>query len=553
VTAHDEIARTGAPHDARAAVDSPKLAVGVLLRSPTVPAWQLATLRDIAESSHSALVVAIVVDDAAAAPAPQSGGLARALSRVLARLDENMVCDVDALAPADARAALGAATLVTHGMSGAADALAPYDLDVLVDLTGDEIMPALAAVARHGVWRVKQPCSSASDASEASFWPVYHRWPVAEAVLERERPGGARTVLARTLPATNPFSLKLNASALGWRAAALVPQALRRLHELGPGGLGEGRRGTPSAAGLDVPRSTPGPAALALYVARNVARRARASAARRFMLDQWILLYRRGEAMSTSAAEFTKLVPPKDRFWADPHLVRRDGRYYAFIEECPFDTGKGHIAVLSMGDDGVWSAPVRVLERDYHLSYPFVFEHQGELYMVPESEANRTIDLYRCVEFPQRWEHVRTLLTHITATDSTLIEHDGRWWLFANVLDTPGASFSDELYIFHSESLAGPWTPHRRNPVVSDARRARPGGRIFEREGRLVRPAQDCSVRYGYAIRLQRIDRLSPEEYEETEVGSILPTWDRRIVATHTLSYTAGLTMIDALQPRLRV
>jgi hypothetical protein len=260
-----------------------------------------------------------------------------------------------------------------------------------------------------------------------------------------------------------------------------------------------------------------------------------------------------GEALSTAPSEFTKIVPPKDRFWADPHLVRRNGRYYAFIEECPFSTGKGRIGVLPIDDDGTWGECTPVLERDYHLSYPFVFEHEGELYMVPESEGNRTVDLYRCADFPGRWEFVTTLMKDIVATDSTLLLRDGRWWLFANVVDTAGASFSEELYLFHSDSLiGGQWKPHRRNPVISDARRARPAGAIIERSGRLFRPAQDCSVRYGYGIRLNEIDCLSELEYRETEIDRIVPTWDRRIVATHTLSYVPGLTMIDALQPRLR-
>jgi hypothetical protein len=271
------------------------------------------------------------------------------------------------------------------------------------------------------------------------------------------------------------------------------------------------------------------------------------------MLPQWILLFHLGEELSTSPESFTKIVPPKDRFWADPHVIERDGRYYVFIEECDFATDKGHIAVLVINHDGTYEQPVKVLERDYHLSYPFVFEDGGELYMVPESEANRTVDLYRCVDFPVRWERVTTLIGDITATDATLLQHEGRWWLFANVIAAGGESFSEELYLFHSDSLiGGDWKPHARNPIVSDARRSRPAGAIIRRNGRLYRPAQDCSVRYGFGIRVHEISRLSEAEYAESEVFSVMPTWDRKIIATHTLSYTSGLTVIDALSPRLR-
>jgi hypothetical protein len=173
--------------------------------------------------------------------------------------------------------------------------------------------------------------------------------------------------------------------------------------------------------------------------------------------------------------------------------------------------------------------------------------------MVPESADNRTIDLYRCTAFPGRWEHVETLMAGVGAADTTLLHRDGRWWLFTNLVDVDGASYSEELYIFHSDALVGgEWKAHRRNPVVSDARRSRPAGAFIHRGGRVLRPAQDCSVRYGYATRLHEIVTLTEDDYIEKEIARIEPTWDRRIVATHTLAYVPGLTMIDALQPRLR-
>src|SRR5206468_2586273 len=95
------------------------------------------------------------------------------------------------------------------------------------------------------------------------------------------------------------------------------------------------------------------------------------------MLPQWILLFRFGEHPADSLRDFVPLVPPKDRFWADPHVIHRDGKYYVFLEELLFDAEKGHISVLVIDNNGVRGAPQKVLERDYHLSYPSVFEHAG--------------------------------------------------------------------------------------------------------------------------------------------------------------------------------
>jgi hypothetical protein len=285
-----------------------------------------------------------------------------------------------------------------------------------------------------------------------------------------------------------------------------------------------------------------------VHVLRNLTRRAKERCRRTLDVEQWILLWRAGDGLSTSMADFKAIVPPIDRYWADPHVIRRDGKHYIFLEEYLYATGKGHIAVLTMDDTGRAEGPVTIIERPYHLSYPFVFEDGGELYMVPESMANRTVELYRCQAFPHRWTFVGNLLENIRAVDSTLIRHGGRWWLFANILENEGGSASEELFLFHTENLlSGEWTPHALNPIVSDVTRARPAGAIQKRGGKLFRPAQDCSVRYGYAIRINEITELSQEEYAEREVTAITPDWQKNIVATHTLAHAAGLTVVDAL------
>ncbi len=99
--------------------------------------------------------------------------------------------------------------------------------------------------------------------------------------------------------------------------------------------------------------------------------------------------------------------------------------------------------------------------------------HTRAAFMVPESRSQRRVDLYRAVApIPYRWEFVKTLMHDVEAADATLLAHDDKLWLFANVAE-PGASSSDELCVFSAESLLGEWTPHPSNPIVSDIRRTR--------------------------------------------------------------------------------
>ena len=143
--------------------------------------------------------------------------------------------------------------------------------------------------------------------------------------------------------------------------------------------------------------------------------------------------------------------------------------------------------------------PASALTRAYHVSYPFVFRHRDDIFMIPESLENETVDLYRAVDFPSGWVLEQRLLSGVYAVDATLFEESSRLWLFLNLAE-PGASLNDELHVYSSASLVGPWVAHPENPVVSDVRRARPAGRIFRHGGRLIRPSQDCSHGYGTAV-----------------------------------------------------
>ena len=550
---------------------SEKVRVGVMLDALELYAWEGRMLERVAESDYAELVVVATCGDArtprqwidAEGFERRSGAaLGAPLAKIYRSLEAKIQCEHDAFEAHDSRALLEHMPIVvgqntprsTWATCTEADLqrIAGYRLDVWIRLGARDWAPETAAAAAHGVWSLHHTHCDSHGAEASAFWPVYYDWPVTESVVRRGD-GADAPVLARTYTGTNRYSVKLNQSALYWKASALMPRALETLYRLGSAALVP--QIPPPARHRPAQLGFPTNLQLARYIAGNVKRRAQDLLYRKFVLDRWILMVHAGEALCTSPERFTKVLPPEDRYWADPHVLRRDNRYYVFMEEVPFTTNKGHIAVLAVDEAGRPAGEATiVLERDYHLSYPCVFEHAGEVFMVPESSDNRTVDLYRCTDFPDKWEFVTTLLKDVAAVDTTVLYHEGRWWLFTGVAENRGASFSEELFLFHSDTLlGGRWNPHPANPVVSDARKARPAGAIFAQDGALYRPAQDCSVRYGYAMTLNRITKLSALDYGESETAAITPTWDRKIMATHTLAYTPGLTVIDALQPRLRI
>ena len=220
-----------------------------------------------------------------------------------------------------------------------------------------------------------------------------------------------------------------------------------------------------------------------------------------------------------------------------------------FFEHYTRQRGHGAISYVEIQADGLPSEPRPALSTDHHLAYPFLFRWQDGLYMIP---ATRTgMELYRCEAFPDRWRLEHETFGDVRVNDPTLLIEGGRVWLFANVVRA-GAKQNEELHLFWSDSPVGDWTPHPANPVICDVRSARPAGRLFTRDGALLRPAQDCSERYGHATVFNRIELLSETEYREIPTARIEPDWLPGNLGTHTYNTGPGLEIVDGYRLRLR-
>lgn len=270
---------------------------------------------------------------------------------------------------------------------------------------------------------------------------------------------------------------------------------------------------------------------------------------------QWILLAGRCGADELANPPIDRLhpiYPPVEAFWADPFAWRHEERFYVFFEEYPYAAGRGHISVIELDEQArPLGAATPVLEKPFHLSYPYLFEFEGELYMVPEQKQTRRLDLYRCVEFPKRWERAKTLIPGMRLVDANLFEHEGRWWLLcAAKLKWRGLRYDETLFAFHADSpLSECWTPHPGNPLVRDFSRARPGGRIvLDAQGRLLRPSQDCVRRYGDGLNISEILELSPNTYQERLLWHKSGEEAGGFGGMHHMDWHRGLLVMDAQQ-----
>jgi len=198
---------------------------------------------------------------------------------------------------------------------------------------------------------------------------------------------------------------------------------------------------------------------------------------------------------------------------ADPFLFRRQEKWHMFMEVKNRARRRGEIGLATSLDGLKWCYQEIVLREPFHLSYPFILECQGEIWMIPETSKDRSVRLYRATDFPTQWKFEKRLLEGLSFSDPTVFSYKDSWWMFVC------RNESEDLLLYYADALTGLWHQHPRSPVVyAQPDKARCAGRPVRHNGKLIRFAQDCSTEYGKTVRAFQIERLDREEYFETEL-----------------------------------
>jgi len=239
------------------------------------------------------------------------------------------------------------------------------------------------------------------------------------------------------------------------------------------------------------------------------------------------------------------------RYHADPFGIWRDGQLHVFTEFFDYRDASGRIRVTVF--DGALEVveQAEVLRENWHLSYPFVFEANGETWMLPEAFQSGGLWLYRAIEFPHRWERARRIVLDEIPLDASPVHDGARWWLFYAPA-FPEAHRLTHLCAAWADTIEGPWIRHPANPILAEANGARPGGTPIWRDGLLHLPVQDCRGTYGAALRVLRFDVLTPDRVLAVEAATIRAPATARpyLDGCHTLASAGDVTLIDVKKTR---
>jgi hypothetical protein len=533
--------------------------VGILCAGTALPSWQAECVRTLVDS-EGVRVCLMIIEDTPPAPETQEGAKRRRMRQVRTALwDLHYHHWVErharALRPVDMTAALaGIETLrcrtVAEEPPGRSfpdeviRTIRKHRLDVVLQFSSGNVKGDILSAARFGIWAFHHGDLDRYRGGPACFWEMFHGDKATGCVLHRltEHPGTG-VALRRGWFRTDEISYTTNLDAALLGTADWPARLCRELR------AGNGRQ--VNAEPVDsrgTPCQHPTNRQFLAYLWRISKNFVLRKASWFFRHDQWnvgLVDQQIHTFLDPNAVHRVQWLPtpPRHRFLADPFGFRRNGTTMVLAEDFDYRTRKGTIAILEYRNGKVERTAVPTIDRAAHMSYPYVVDHNGEVYCVPEASEEGGVHLFRAVRLPDQWEWVATLIDRFPAVDSTIFRHGGRWWLFCIAR---GSIPWTRLYAWHALELMGPWSPHAANPIKTDVRSSRPGGTPFVHGGALYRPAQDCSEAYGAAIALNRILRLTPDEFEEEVVTRIRPDahgpFPRGI---HTLSAVGDQTLVD--------
>ena len=563
--------------------DASCLRVGLLIDSETLIA-PFATVVDQIIRSNFARIVGLVVNTQEPTKAPAArarGGKVGSLLRMLrdpklrrslgwtayGHLDRRLsLCAVELMktvdcSPAFASAVRIAAAPITKGFvhrftPEVLEHVGALDLDVLLRFGFNIIRGDMLKAARYGVWSYHHGDSDFYRGGPSSFWETQEDNPCTGVILQvlcEELDNGL--VLDKAIVSTHRgLSHGENRVRPYLTASRMMIRALKRLHE---NGWNEVARYVVPAApyqGKQKIYRSPNNVQTLGFVSSKLARSLRLRAKHHGAItSHWrIGLRERKQEVPNNLNGIQWIDSTPGTFWADPFFMQSDHRTWLFFEEYIYSENRGRISCVEVGPGCTVGQAQPVLDKPWHLSNPFVFRAEGQIYMVPEAQCSNRITLYRAIDFPLRWEPERDLL-NFGGLDTNAFEHDGRWWFFTTIVDPPLSG--GQLCLFSAPTLFSDLELHPASPVSADVRYARNGGRIHKTDSGLLRVAQDCALHYGHALHFRRISELSPSACREEHLSSLYPDESCGMQGVHAWDCTPDLEVFDSvrIEPDARV
>lgn len=426
------------------------------------------------------------------------------------------------------------------------NAIHEYNLDFIIRFGFNIIRGDILKVARYGIWSYHHGDEEKYRGSPPCFWEIYNGDSVTGAILQKlTNELDAGIILKKGYFRTTNFSYSRNVNTAFLESARWVAQLCIDIRN----GKTDHINSAPSKTQAPI-YYAPNNLQMIKFILKIWKNLFSKIYSTLFIMDQWNI----GIVSEPIHVFLNKSYKPeinflpypgKGGFIADPFGIIRNEKLTILCEHFDYSDFKGLIAVVDnmLLDKKSSSQPKAIIEMPVHMSYPYLFEYNGEIYCIPETHQLRESTLFKAKNFPYEWVKVTTIIKNFACVDATVFQYNRLWWLMCTDADIDECL---NLFIWHAPALSGPWEPHVSNPVKTDIRSSRPAGTPFISNGNLYRPSQDCSDTYGKRIVLNRVIKLTPTEFDEEEVSVVGPYFESDYPdGVHTLSSVGNITLID--------
>jgi hypothetical protein len=425
-----------------------------------------------------------------------------------------------------------------------------YNLDFLLRFGFGIIRGGILDVARYGVWSFHHDDEKKYRGGPPGFWEIYNGDPVNGVILQRLTARlDAGIILKKGYLRTVRHSYRGNLEQLLTVSSSWPAQVATWILN---GGIIPEEESDTKAPVFTVPRNT----VVLLFLLKLILSKIRFHYRELFRAEIWNVgligkpiheVALGGAALAKGDIKWLRQFGPT-RYLADPSGFVEGKKLHILVENYSYERQKANISEIIWDPvRNSFTVPIRIIEAERHLSYPYIIEEDKVVYCIPESYRSGNVAIYRRNFSEESFVEEKVLVDGIDAIDPTLVKFEGMWWLFFTV-----KKYSmTHLYIYYSDSLTEGYRPHLQNPVKIDIRSARPAGTPFIHEGILYRPSQDCSVTYGGRVTINKVTRLTTREFDEVPVSTVDPVRGTQFSkGLHTISQVGDYTLIDGKRYR---
>ncbi len=540
----------------RSSGSGPALRIGIICLGKWIPRYAEQILEDI-KASHFAKLNCVIEwpESTGLIPAARNSLLYRSYQKLVAALQPTTIDPLDLVERREDNSTESRPTVCrpssTHptAIATLVDQINAMQLDVIISFAAPSVNDIFRKSAAQGVWFYHLGHADVSDNGDDLVRKALENPSnTADIRLVRQNGNNVQTTILRqaSYSLSPTLSAKKNRFAPYFGSSWFVIEKLAELHANGS---------ISTLTNIEEKKQNslqgPGNRLIIHYLAqrlRGIMTRAPLRLRHQNVVVHWKIALRRSQQHlpeqeeADALPQFRWLQTPHSHFWADPFLLEHDGKVWLFFEEYDRNRNKGHIACAKIDEYGRVGTVKTVLEKPWHLSYPQVFSHGGEVYMVPESVEHQTVDLYRARHFPDDWVHEKQLLD-VAVVDATLQCRDGRWWMFASPMTIPG--HAPITCLWTSDSLTGDWRLAPSHHVSDDVHHARNAGAIATHNGHSYRVSQDCATTYGAALWFNRIERWDENHYAETPEKCLTGNKIPGLTGIHSYNRVGDIEVID--------